>query len=247
MSIAQCFLLPTCGRASVPSSDPDGLAIQLIRASNQYLTRADGAEWVIGAGFTAAGWIYRDAAGATTYITGKYASGQREWSLNASATNLLAGRLSSDGNTAQTILTSTLSVASTATWMFVSLRYDSAQSGAELALNKNAETKQTAAHAGGIFNGTSAVRLGASDFAITSSMDGRMDSWGYWSRGLSDAEITSLYNGGAGHIYSSLTAGLKTGLIAWYDLQETSGDRLDSTDNNLDMTPVNAPGGADGI
>lgn len=246
-----------CGLEYSPSGDADVFArlwrqrrptraVQLSRASNQYLTRDDEAAWAIGGGFTAAGWIYRDSGG-TTYFAGKYAAaGAREWVLYGTASGYLAARLSADG-TGATTFTSTLSVSNAGQWYFVALRYDPANGGAELALNVDGAAKQTAAHGGGIFHGAAAVRFGASDISLSDSHDGRMDRWGFWRRALSDAEIEAVRNDGRGREFRELSDALRTDLIAYYDLGQYSGARADASGNGQHLAPVNGPTNAEGV
>lgn len=59
-------------------------------------------------------------------------------------------------------------------------------------------------YTGGFSGDTGAVYL-ASGFAGT--FDGVVDEWGVWDRVLTGAEVTSLYNGGAGLPYSSFSGG----------------------------------------
>jgi hypothetical protein len=221
-------------------------AIQLDKASNQYLTRDSEAAWAVADGFTAAGWLYRDSNG-TAYFAGKYAGGgAREWVLYSGGTNFLTARLSADG-TNVTTLASTLSVSVTGAWHFVALRYDASLGGAELALNLDAAMKQTAAHGGGIFSGAAAVRLGASDISLAESHDGRLDGWGFWRRALRDDEIEELRGGGRGRDFCDLSDALKKDLIAYYDLGQASGTRADSSGNGQHLTAVNGPVNGEGV
>lgn len=222
-------------------------AVQLSVASNQYLTRAHDAAWDLSAasGFTAAGWIYRDTTG-LAYFAGKYAGiGTREWILYSGSSSFLTARLCADG-TSPTVFNSILTVSAAGRWYFVALRYDPAQVGAELIVNVDG-AKDTTAHAGGLFSGTAALRLGASDHSLADSHDGRMDAWGFWSRALSDAELDAIRNGGRGVEYRHLTAAQRTGLIAFYDLGEASGVRADYSGNGQHLTSVGGPANADGL
>lgn len=226
------------GGSSVPYVN---YALAVASASNQYLTVADSAAWNWSAsgGFTICGWINHATLAATQHIVGKYTSTQREWSMGTGATRFLSVRLSGDG-TAQTNASTSAQVAVAGTWAFLCLRYIPANAGAEINLSVNNGTPQTAAHAAGLFNGTSRIVLGGSDVAIASSVDGKLDRFGFWSRPLSNSEVTQLYNAAAGLKYSDLDAGLKTSLVAYYDLDEATGDRVDAH-AGLNMTPVNSP------
>ena len=61
----------------------------------------------------------------------------------------------------------------------------------------------------------------------------------YKGRALSQSDVNFLYNGGAGLNYNSLTAGMKTNLVAWWDLDEISGTRFDSHGPH-DLTDTNS-------
>lgn len=220
-------------------------AVQLVKANNQYLSRADEATWAIAGGFTVAGWVYRDSTGAA-HFAGKYAgAGTREWTLSCTAGHFLNARLSADGS-GSTLITSGLSLATTGRWYFVALRFDPANGGAEVALNLDGEAKYTTSHIGGIFHGAAPLRLGASDLSLADSHDGRMNRWGFWRRALSDNEMAMLRSGGKGMEFRDLNDALRTDLIAFYDLGQASGPRVDASGNGQHLSPVNSPGNADG-
>ena len=47
--------------------------------------------------------------------------------------------------------------------------------------------------------------------------------------------------------FRDLNAALKTDLIAFYDLGQASGPRVDASGNGQHLSPVNGPGNADGL
>lgn len=59
-------------------------------------------------------------------------------------------------------------------------------------------------------------------------MDGRIANVGVWRRILTAAEITDLYNSGAGKTYAQITAAEKASLVSYWNLDEASGTRFDS-------------------
>lgn len=187
------------GGSSVPYVN---YALAVASASNQYLTLADSAawNWSGGGGFTVAGWVNPATLVATQYIAGKYTSGQREWNIGYSSTRFISVRMSNDG-TAQTNASLSVQVATAGSWSFVAFRYIPANVGAELSVSVNDGTPATAAHGTGLFNGTSRIVLGGSDVSITASTDGKLDRFGFWSRPLSNSEVTQLYNAAAGLKY----------------------------------------------
>ena len=67
------------------------------------------------------------------------------------------------------------------------------------------------------------------DFAFE-AFSGGLDSWGYWTGPSHELPSgPSLYNNGTGRSYSTLTDMQKRVLVAFWDFEESSGDRLDST------------------
>jgi concanavalin A-like lectin/glucanase superfamily protein len=65
--------------------------------------------------------------------------------------------------------------------------------------------------------------------------DGSIDAVGLWTRLLSNGsgqELDTLYNAGAGRRYNTLPAGLLTGLVSWWDLDDTGLTWIDSADGN---------------
>jgi hypothetical protein len=70
----------------------------------------------------------------------------------------------------------------------------------------------------------------------------RIARLGVWARALSSAEQIALMNNGNGKLYSELTAGEKTGLTAYWDLGEASGNRADSHSGGYTLTDKNTVG-----
>ena len=57
--------------------------------------------------------------------------------------------------------------------------------------------------------------------------DGAVSGAGFWTRKLSAAEITTLYNSGNYLPYASVSGSLLTNLTHWWEFQEASGTRID--------------------
>lgn len=71
----------------------------------------------------------------------------------------------------------------------------------------------------GSINATTQLRVGA-DNTETLFCDCAIDSFGFWNKALSAAEVTSLYNSGAGKRYADLNTTEATSLVSWWDLSE---------------------------
>lgn len=84
---------------------------------------------------------------------------------------------------------------SLATWYFIAARHDAAANVISISVNDG--TPNTAPHSGGAYDGTE--KFGIGNTALPNGyFDGQIDEVGLWKRYLTDAEITTLYNGGTG-------------------------------------------------
>jgi hypothetical protein len=62
--------------------------------------------------------------------------------------------------------------------------------------------------------------------------DGCIGPIGVWNREITDEEIVELYNNGTGRLYHKLSASMKTSMLHWWQMSETSGTRFDSHGSN---------------
>lgn len=114
-------------------------------------------------------------------------------------------------------------------WYFVVARYDG--SNLKLFINNLEFVESVAATT--IEDSANAFSFGYG----TNDCDAlRMCSAGLWSRAISDLEIKMLYNNFRPLPYASLTEGIKTGMISYWDMSESSSVRYDSHGEN-DLTP----------
>ena len=191
-----------------------GNCVTFVTGAANYLTTASDAllknyNWSLG--FTVAGWMYIPTAvdGRATLLS-KYSAGNTDWylwlesstSFSFAIYDSVSGGVSKGSNEAISV----------DTWYFLTGRYNPTTKKAELLIN--------------------AVSKGASDalpnvpknsysaLAInrTGSTYGtcRIDGVGLWSRYLSDAEVSQLYNSGAGLEYPFL-GNAPIEATEWYD------------------------------
>jgi hypothetical protein len=67
---------------------------------------------------------------------------------------------------------------------------------------------------------------------LAASLPCLLDRWGIWlGRALSAAEVSELHGAGSGPVFAALSAGLVSGLSAWYDFDEVSGAGGDASGN----------------
>jgi len=88
--------------------------------------------------------------------------------------------------------------------------------------------------------GTGNFGIGAQNGAAN-FMNGNIDELGIWTRKLSAAEATEIYNSGNGLLYEDYDAGLLTSLQGYWRFDEDGGGEglLDETANNNDLTNNN--------
>lgn len=82
--------------------------------------------------------------------------------------------------------------------------------------------------------------------AASNYFDGRMGPQFHYSKALSDGEISALNNSNAGLGYNDLSAGQKTNLVAWWEMNEISGDVIDRV-SGITLTDTNTVTYEDGL
>ena len=106
--------------------------------------------------------------------------------------------VSADGTTSHLVQADSFGVMTTGTWYFFYCEHDPAANTLRISINDG--TKDSAAHSGGILNGTAPFRVGNNSDS-SQGVAGLVDEVAIWRRKLTDAEVTLLYNGGAGATY----------------------------------------------
>lgn len=181
-----------------------GTAASFSAGSSQRLTIADNAALSMGSGqsFTIGAFINVGAvANGTTYALlakGTGTAATHEYALvhtGNGSTTALKFQIS-NGSTLTTVTWATNLSAST--WCHVVAGYDAVNGQAFLTVNN--ATQQTTAHTSGAQDSTNAFAIGAYSGG-TNYLTGYVDAVGVWKRVLTTAEITELYNSGAGVQY----------------------------------------------
>lgn len=154
---------------------------------------------------TISAWVNMNAApasgGANAFILAAFRKNSfYDWSLrydnNGGTFRILA--TGSGGTQTNTATNQTLTVG---TWYHLAMTYDG---GSTVTLYFNGSSSNTGTNPAQGTSGT-AVYLGASTGGTGQFASCKIDEVGYWSRALSGAEITSLYNGGTGIQYPFTT------------------------------------------
>lgn len=203
-----------------------------VSANSEYLSIADNAPLSITGEITVCAWVRFDTLPANdVYVVSKYltSGNQRSYLLfYSSASGEFRFYVSEDGtSTGATAVSSFSPVADK--WCFMVGRYD----GTNIKIWCNG-MEDSAAYANDIFNSTADFEIGHYDSASTGYIDGMIGRVGVWSRAITDDEILFLYNNRNPVEYENLTEAIKTSMVSYWDLNETSGTRYDShSSNNL--------------
>lgn len=200
-----------------------GNAAQFTAANSEYLSAGDNDGLDVGTGdFSTALWIYADAA-LTTGINGgrvmqkrgtglggqfagwqfaaRQAGGSRVLVTNTVFDNgagQIAGWDSPGGNEQD--------VGAIGAWIFLALAVNRTAGTAKLYSNASLVATLDVSAVTGSWSNARSFSLGASIDSPTQYYSGRIDQAGFWKRLLTAAEITWLYNGGAGRSYAELAA-----------------------------------------
>lgn len=202
-------------------------------AQNEFLSVNDNADLSAGdVNFTIATWVYFDTHTGQVDLVGKYGD---EYVLqsNSPSTGFTFSVKDSSGNLSQVSKALTLE---TERWYFVVASHDATNDIISISVDNGAPT--TAAHTTGVHDGTASFRLGSSESG--NNLNGRMAKTGFWKGAvLSSSEINEIYNNGIGLRYDSLSNGVKTHLVSYWNLSDAADlTRTDShgtnnlTDNN---------------
>lgn len=218
-------------------------ASQFTAANSEYLSVATSGGLAPGNNdFTVTGWVYMDSSGTDRGLVsvldfgGGFGNNYSWVILYVGATAKIRFDVDSLGTAGAGLHSvSCLNAISTGAWYFFCARHDATADTIEMRVN--GEAFQSTSHASGAYAGTAPFRIsGYGIVAVTAFHNGRMAGVNYWNAKLSDANVDALYQRGFGRDFSE--APTTTGLVAWWECTEASGNRADSfgtftlTDNN---------------
>lgn len=182
--------------------------------NSEYLSDADNTSYPSGNNdMTICGWINLESLGTARRGFGQWDFGnaQRGWFVQwLDAADRFMFSVSSNGTLQTHVVATTVDPTPTGTWFFVVAWHDATNDLIYIQVNNG--TPQSAAHSTGIHDSTAAFSIGVmhnntvaeSDASLI--MDGLIDEVGLWSRVLTAAERTFLYNAGNGRSYADVAA-----------------------------------------
>jgi hypothetical protein len=188
-----------------------GTAAQFTAANTEYLSRADTAALSTGdIDYSIVCWVRLDDKSTLRIIAAKYGTttgGDREYILRydsaADRFRFTIGGLTIGEN----VDADNFGSPSVDTWYMVAAWHDSVNN--LIGISVNAGTPNTTAFSEGSVDGGYDFEMGYAT-QVGFPMDGRIDEFGFWKRVLSGAELTDLYNGGAGRDYAYISGGADT-------------------------------------
>jgi Concanavalin A-like lectin/glucanases superfamily len=105
-------------------------------------------------------------------------------------------------------------------WNFYVCRYDAVAATIGISVNGGAFSSTGSVPAITQTN-TNPVQFGANPGSVL-FYSGALSSVGFWKKALTASEVTQLWNSGAGRTYASLDSTLRTNLISWWALNQSS-------------------------
>ncbi len=216
---------------------------QIVKSSARTLECFDSTDFTITSPHTKISfccWVYFDSLPAAsggdvfyTIISKDDADASIEYSLGYrkdGSVDRFEFRVSSSGAAGGITTVGSSTSASVNTWYFVACWHDPITDKIKISVN-NQTTPDSADHSAGIFNGATSLNFGRLDNDSNPYyFNGRIDGVSFFMDYVfTTNDISTLYNGGLGLHYHSLPSSLSSILTAHWDLEESSGNRSDSS------------------
>lgn len=167
--------------------------------NNESLSEADSTDIsVADIDFSCVAWVKFTTVAASQDIVSHYSAtgNQRSWVMRYNASTGKGSFIVSNNGTATVTLEATaFGNLTTATWYMIFVSHDSVNN--LLIISINDSTRATVSHTTGVFDSSAAFRIGE-NAGGGNPVNGAVDEVGFWKRVLTTAEVTELYNSGAG-------------------------------------------------
>ena len=211
-------------------------ARQFTTANSEYFSIASNANLQTGdTDFAFSMWVYPDTSTATMSLVTKYSgsTATSEYYIELNTSLNVVVRMSAES---ETVITGTGTLTEDA-WNHLVVEHDN---GTGMRFTINGGATETIAYTGGNSVETVDFRVGRRGAYNPLYLNGRLARLGFWKKVLSSTELTQLYNDGVGLAYAALDSTLKTSLISYWNLNEASGNAIDSHTNGYDLTDNNS-------
>ncbi len=201
--------------------------VQLTLANGDYLNTVGNAPAALqldSRSFSFAGWFRAEDISTSNFLLSLYlGSPHRGLQVFVNGTGIKVAMFMSGGASSNGAVTVSPAVVVN-TWFFLQTSFNVATGDLSISLNNGTVYTSNAA----IVTPSLAVDFQLGSLAGASDWDGQLAAWGKWDKVLSSGEITVLYNNGIPLQYAGLSGSLLTGLQAFWNLDQSSGNRLDS-------------------
>jgi hypothetical protein len=185
------------------------------------LLRSDDEEFTFGSSFGIMGWVYLTDKSSDMILVNRWGDfGSQQYRIKYNSTDdRFEFETNLADNTQQTVFDSTSPALNT--WYFISCVHErsvgnsiSVNDGTVSSINFTLPLQSSA---------VPPLYLGGGNGVQAEALQGILDSWTFLDRVPTPAEITELYNGGAGKSYEILSVPLKQDVIGHFDLDEGDG------------------------
>lgn len=203
-------------------------------ASTEYLSITDASQTGLNpAGvFSISAWVKFEADGVSRAVAAKWGSvGQRSYFIEKVTSDEFKIWISNDGTTVA--VATTIGFKADGSWKLVSVVYD----GTNIKISVNGGAFVSTAHTTHAFDNTAIFQIGA--YATTfSPANGAIGITSFYSKALSLAQVTALYNLGTPVPYDDYSTDQLASLVSCWELNEPSGTRADRVGTNA-LTDTN--------
>ena len=175
----------------------------LASASTQFFSKSDTASLSITGDLSISGWFYNtDSAVSGTFVSKWLDAGNQRgyiFDYDPASSGTLRLVLSTTGSDFPLVTVTGASLSST-TFYYLTMTFKASTSKVNFYKNASLVGAEQTISASSIFDNTADFTVGM-DTGGKGYLNGRVDELGVWARVLTGAEITELYNGGAGLSY----------------------------------------------
>ena len=228
--------------ASTPSTD--ATACDFVAASSQRLDVTDASLQPGENDFSMACWCLKDTSNSNQHMMGDFvSSSDSSLGLEYTSAGEIAFNMGTGSGWGRRVISDETDLQDGA-WHLVVVYYKHVAQ--EVGISVDGGTIKQSPQTGGIDTSTTGpFTLGRTGTFAGQYHDGGIQDSAFWDRALDSSDISELWNSGSGIVYGSASAGLKTSLVSWWPLNESSGTREDVHGSN-DLTAYNTPGTRDG-
>lgn len=208
-----------------------GTAASLVSANSEFLSHADNANLDVGTGdFSFSFWfkLRTGSLAATENVIRKWSPG---YIVQFKSTNRLIYLFTNDGTTAF-VGSSTNAIPNDTNWHHCVVTRSGTVGKIYI---DGSDVTSTGSLRSGNLDGATSFYIGSN--GSSEEFNGYLDEVGFWKRALSSTDVTAIYNSGAGIPYLDASdiansTELASSLVSYYELEETSGTRVDSHGSN---------------